>query len=274
MQENSALGRALAMVRDLRNRCPWDRVQTRETLRPYLVEEVLELDAALRDADPPRIRDELSDFLLHLAWQFVIAEERGECTPEEIATELEQKMKRRHPHLYNLGPAEPWETLKRREGRVGIFEGLPATLPSLQLAYRLQQRAGSVGFDWPDTVGPVEKVREELVEVEAELQKFSTKPLLASSEPNAPVSVPDPLVEEIGDLLFAVVNLARKAHVQPSLALDRANLKFQQRFREVERLALEKGLEVESAGLEKLDELWEAAKKRQDGKTAGRQDGN
>src|SRR4029450_6885348 len=104
MQENSALGRALAMVRDLRSRCPWDRMQTRETLRPYLVEEVLELDAALRDEDPVRIRDELGDFLLHLAWQFVIAEERAEFTPEEIAEALERKMKRRHPHLFDLGP--------------------------------------------------------------------------------------------------------------------------------------------------------------------------
>jgi MazG family protein len=272
MQENSALGRALAVVRDLRNRCPWDRVQTRESLRPYLVEEVLELDAALRDDDQPRIRDELGDFLLHLAWQFVIAEERGEFTPEEVAADLEQKMWRRHPHLYDLGPPEPWETLKRREGRTGIFDGLPATLPSLQLAYRLQQRAGSVGFDWPDTSGPAAKVREELVEVELEIEKFSTKARDVSPEPNTPVEPPDDLVDEIGDLLFAVINLSRKANVQPSLALDRANRKFQQRFREVERMALEKGLEVGSAGLEKLDELWETAKRG--GKAAGRPDGS
>jgi MazG family protein len=262
MQENSALGRALAVVRDLRNRCPWDRVQTRETLRPYLVEEVLELDAALRDEDQPRIRDELGDFLLHLAWQFVIAEERGEFTPEEIAADLERKMRRRHPHLYDLGPAEPWETLKRRERRVGVFDGLPATLPSLQLAYRLQQRAASVGFDWPDTTGPAEKVREELVEVEQEIEKFSTNAPISSPDPNTPIEPPEAMVDEIGDLLFAVVNLARKANVQPSLALDRANLKFQQRFREVERMALEKGLEVETAGLEKLDELWDEVKSR------------
>jgi len=272
MQENSALGRALAVVRDLRNRCPWDRVQTRESLRPYLVEEVLELDAALRDEDQPRIRDELGDFLLHLAWQFVIAEERGEFTPEEVAADLERKMRRRHPHLYDLGPPEAWETLKRREGRTGLFDGLPPTLPSLQLAYRLQQRAASVGFDWPNTAGPAVKVREELAEVEQEIEKFSTKAPDVSTDPNTPVMAPDDLVDEIGDLLFAVVNLARKAHVQPTLALDRANLKFQQRFREVERLALEKGLEVESAGLEKLDELWDEAKRV--GRTASRQNGS
>lgn len=261
MQENSALGRALELVRDLRNRCPWDRAQTRESLRPYLVEEVLELDAALREEDRDKIRDEMGDFLLHLAWQFVIAEERGEFTPNEIADRLERKMRRRHPHLYDLGPPEPWETLKRKERREGVLEGLPGTFPSLQMAYRLQQRAASVGFDWPDTDGPASKVHEELEEVESELAKLPPREPAATADPNTPAQVPDQLIDEIGDLLFAVVNLARKANVQPGLALDRANRKFRQRFSEVERLALEKGLEVGTAGLEKLDELWEEVKR-------------
>jgi MazG family protein len=246
MQENSALGRALAVVRDLRNRCPWDRVQTRESLRPYLVEEVLELDAALRDNDLAKIREEMGDFLLHLAWQFVIAGENGEFTPDDAAQDLERKMRRRHPHLYDVGPPEPWEQLKRKEGRSGVFDGLPPTLPSLDMAFRLQQRAASVGFDWPDTSGPAEKVREELGEVENEL--------------NAAEAPAEELMNEIGDLLFAVVNLARKAHVHPALALDRANAKFQSRFAAMERLALEKGLEVDRLGLEKLDELWNTVK--------------
>ena len=246
MQENSALGRALAVVRDLRNRCPWDRAQTRETLRPYLVEEVLELDAALREDDRAKIREEMGDFLLHLAWQFVLAEEKGEFTPEDAAMDLERKMRRRHPHLFDEGPQEPWEQLKRKERSQKIFEGLPSTLPALAMAYRLQQRAASVGFDWPDTTGPAEKVREELEEVEAELTTSSDK-----------------LTDEIGDLLFAVVNLARKAQVDPGLALDRANLKFSRRFAEVERLANEKGLEVDRVGLEKLDQLWDDAKQRE-----------
>lgn len=259
MQENSALGRAIAMVEDLRQRCPWDRAQTRETLRPYLVEEVLELDAALRDEDMPKIRDEMGDFLLHLAWQMVIAGERQEFTPEDIAGDLERKMRRRHPHLFDLGPAEPWETLKRREGRTGTLHGIPAALPSLHRAHRLQQRAASIGFDWPDTEGPAAKVREELAEVEHELRN---QPPRTHEAPGHQPDLPsDRLVEEIGDLLFAVVNLARKAGVHPSLALDRANLKFQQRFTAMERAALEKGLELDSLGLEKLDELWEAAKR-------------
>jgi MazG family protein len=262
MQDNSALGRAIAVVSDLRTRCPWDRAQTRETLRPYLVEEVLELDQALAEDDLDRIRDETGDFLLHLAWQFVIAAERGEFTPAEIATELEAKMRRRHPHLYDLGPAEPWQRLKRREGRRHLLDGLPPTLPALLMAYRLQERAAGVGFDWPDTAGPIAKVREELAEVEAELARPGTLRKV-SDEPGAPTMPADALVDEIGDLLFAVVNLARKAHVQPGVALDRANRKFRNRFAEVERLAEERGIELAGAGLEVLDGIWDEVKLRE-----------
>src|SRR6266446_2367552 len=111
--EDVALARALALVRDLRARCPWDRAQTRETLRPYLVEEALELDHALGEGDVARIRGEVSDLLLHLAFQLVIAEERREFTADQVANELEAKMRRRHPHLFDLGKAEPWEEIKR-----------------------------------------------------------------------------------------------------------------------------------------------------------------
>jgi len=141
MQDRPPLERVLDLVKDLRVRCAWDRAQTRETLRPYLVEEVLELDHALREEDPDAIREELGDFLLHLAWQFVIAEERGEATPDDIADRVVRKMERRHPHLFNLGPREPWEQLKRKEGRKGLLEGLPPTLPDLLMAYRLQERS-------------------------------------------------------------------------------------------------------------------------------------
>jgi uncharacterized protein YabN with tetrapyrrole methylase and pyrophosphatase domain len=262
MQDNSALGRAVAMVRDLRARCPWDRAQTRETLRPYLVEEVLELDHALGAADPGPIRDEVSDLLLHLAFQVVIAEERSEFTADEVAADLEAKMRRRHPHLFDLGAAEPWERIKRRERRGRTLAGLLPTLPSLLLAYRLQERAASVGFDWPDVRGPADKVREELGEVEAELAARPGGPDRdAGADPNTPGPAPsDRLADEIGDLLFAVVNLARKAGVQPGTALDRANRKFRLRFEAVERLADQRGIDVGTAGLEVLDGLWEEVK--------------
>ena len=243
------------MVRDLRVRCAWDREQTRETLRPYLVEEVLELDHALGEGDPALIRDELGDFLLHLAWQLVLAEEHGEFTPEDVAETMERKMKRRHPHLFDLGPPEPWERLKRREREGGVLGRLPATLPDLLRAYRLQERAASIGFDWPDAQGPAAKVREELAEVEAEL----------STSDDAEARQ-DALTDEIGDLLFAVVNLARKAGVQPGPALDRANRKFRERFEGVEALAERRGIDLHAAGLEAMDRMWEEAKAVRSGK--------
>jgi ATP diphosphatase len=261
MQDNSALGRAMSMVRDLRTRCSWDRVQTRETLRPYLVEEALELAQALSEGHVSQIRGELSDLLLHLAFQLVLAEERQEFTADEVAAELESKMRRRHPHLFDLGTAQPWESIKLRERNGHVLAGLVPTLPELLMAYRLQQRAASVGFDWPDTSGPLEKIREELAEVEHELGTHSASSTTDDSDPNASGDAPeDALIEEIGDLLFAVVNLSRKAGVQPELALDRANRKFRRRFETIERMANERGLDVATAGLGALDALWSEAK--------------
>lgn len=262
MQENSALGRAMAMVRDLRQRCPWDRAQTRETLRPYLVEEVLEVDHALAEGDPLALRDEMGDFLLHLAWQLVLAEELGEFTADEVADALVTKMRRRHPHLFDLGPAEPWEHLKRRERRHGTLEGLPPTLPALLRAFRLQERAASVGFDWDDVHGPLAKVREELGEVTAHLPGPAPTPTTPADyrEHRPPTVAPEALVSEIGDLLFAVVNLARKAGVAPDVALDRANRKFTTRFGAVEELAAARGMDLHTAGLDRLDALWDEVK--------------
>jgi MazG family protein len=214
-------------------------------LRPYLVEEVLELDDALGSGDPDAIRGEVSDLLLHLAFQLVIAEERREFTADEVADQLERKMRRRHPHLFDLGQAEPWERIKRRERKGRTLAGIVSTLPPLLKAYRLQERAASVGFDWPDVKGPLEKIREELDEVERELE------------------VPgESLQDEIGDLLFAVVNLARKAGVQPGPALDRANRKFRERFEAMEALCTEREIDLDTAGLEALDRLWEEVKAR------------
>ena len=251
----SPLHRAMDMVADLRVRCPWDRVQTRTTLRPYLVEEVHELDHALGEGDPAAIREEVSDLLLHLAWQLVLAQELGEFTADQVADDLEQKMRRRHPHLFDLGPREGWEKLKQRESGSGVLEGLPP-LPVLLMAYRLQERAASVGFDWPDATGPLEKVREELEEIGTESKRLG---------PPASAGPPDPrLEEEVGDLLFSVVNLARKLGVAPDNALQRANRKFVERFGLVERLAAERGIDVHTAGLPLLDQLWEAAKRIDD----------
>jgi ATP diphosphatase len=252
MQDDSPLERAIAMVADLRQRCAWDRVQTRETLRPYLIEEAHELDAALASGDAAAIRDEVGDLMLHLAWQLVLGLEAGEFTPALIADDLVAKMQRRHPHLFDLGPPQEWAALKARERTAarGTLDGLPATLPDLLMAYRLQERAAGVGFDWPDAAGPAAKVREELAEVEAELGRDDAAGRAA-------------LTDEIGDLLFAVVNLARKAGVQAGPALDRANRKFRSRFESVESLANARGIAMAAAGLDQLDLLWEEVKEEE-----------
>jgi len=252
MQGASALGRALSLVRDLRTRCPWDGAQTPQTLRPYLVEEALELDHAIQSDDPEALRDELGDVLLHLAFQIVIAEERSQFNAEVVTRSLEEKMWRRHPHLYAGAQGSDhagWELVKRREpragGKRGTLAGLPTTLPPLVAAYRLQERAAGVGFDWPDAAGPMAKVKEEIAEVEREVGAARR----------------DKVEEEIGDLLFAVVNLARKLSVEPRQALERANAKFTRRFEQMEALAAERGLEMGRASLEELDKLWDEVKK-------------
>lgn len=254
MQGDSALGRALALVRDLRLRCPWDRAQTPQTLRPYLVEEALELDQAIQTDDPDAMRDELGDLLLHLAFQIVIGEERSQFNAEVVTHTLEEKMWRRHPKLFgqsrvSTGDHQGWELVKRREpragGKRGTLAGLPPTLPPLLMAYRLQERAAGIGFDWPDASGPLAKVREEIGELERETGKGKR----------------EPIEEEIGDLLFAVVNLSRKLGVEPNQALERANAKFESRFEKMEKLAEKRGLEMGRASLEELDKLWDEVKR-------------
>jgi MazG family protein len=263
-QGDSSLGRALALVRDLRARCPWDGAQTPETLRPYLVEEVLELDQAIKHGDPDELRDELGDVLLHLCFQIVIGEERRAFDAESVTRTLEEKMRRRHPHLFATSPPDPlsasrgggtdtdhqsWERVKKREKKEGrgTLSGLPRTLPPLLMAFRLQERAAGVGFDWPDANGPMEKVKEEMAELERERR-------------DAGSGMRDALENEVGDLLFAVVNVARKLSIDPRAALEKANDKFTRRFEQVERLAEARGLEIGRASLKELDALWETAK--------------
>src|SRR6266480_449088 len=253
MQGDSALGRALGLVRELRQRCPWDRAQTPQTLRPYLVEEALELDHASQTDDPEAMLDELGELLLHLAFQIVIGEERSQFNAEVVTHTLEEKVWRRHPNLFGdrrsgRGDHQGWELAKRREpragGKRGTLAGLPPTLPPLLMAYRLQERAAGIGFDWPDATGPLDKVKEEIGEVERETGSGRRETIEA----------------EIGDLLFAVVNLSRKLAVDPRAALERANLKFMDRFEKVEKLAEERGLEMGRASLEELDKLWDEVK--------------
>ena len=252
MQEKPGLEETVELMKDLRRRCEWDAAQTHESLRPYLLEEAYEVDDAIRSGNDALLREELGDLLLQVLFHSVVAEERGAFDFSDVAEGFLRKMKSRHPHLYDGGERQSWEEMKARK-RDSIVDGLPADLPSLHRAFRLQDRAAGVGFDWPDATGAAEKVEEELAEVREELAR--------GAEPS-PHGVPDErLEEELGDLLFAVVNLSRKLGVHPSLALDKANVKFATRFQGIERLARERGIDVRTAGLEVLDGLWDEIKK-------------
>lgn len=258
MQDKATLEDALAIMRDLRARDAWDKAQTHESLRPYLNEEMHELDDALRERDDAAMVGELGDVLLQVLFHAVIAEERGAFGPEHVAGSLVGKMRRRHPWLYGTDTERtPWEQMKAKSRR-SLAEGLPSGLPSLHRAHRLQERAAGVGFDWPDVEGPMQKVAEELAEVREQVTRdgavFDTHGVPSGDPRHAK------LEEELGDLLFAVVNLCRKAGTHPALALDRANDKFQRRFEAIERLAQERGIDVRSAGLEALDVLWDEVK--------------
>jgi MazG family protein len=259
MREKFSLDDTLALMRDLRRRCEWDAAQSHESLRPYLIEEANELDDAIRLDDDKSMREELGDVLLQVLFHSVIAEERGAFTFSDVAAGLITKMHGRHPHLYGDSAKEPWEKMKSKN-RKSISDGLPAGLPSLHRAHRLQDRAAGVGFDWPDVAGPAAKVEEEMLEVTAELEK-SAPP--ASGAPPVLDDRHYALEAELGDLLFAVVNLCRKAGVHASIALDKANAKFERRFKRIEALALERGIDVPRAGLEKLDLLWDEAKREE-----------
>ena len=260
MQDKSTLEDTVALMRDLRARCEWDATQTHDSLRPYLIEEAHELDEAIREQNDRQMQEELGDVLLQVLFHSVVAEQRGAFDIGDVATGLITKMKRRHPHLYEGGDRQPWEQMKARK-RASIEEGLPPNLPSLHRAHRLQDRAAGVGFDWPDVHGPAAKVDEELGEVRDQLRDHP----IERTPPGAPVHDERhaALESELGDLLFAVVNLCRKVGVHAGLALDRANAKFARRFQDIERLAAERGIKVSEAGLEKLDALWDEVKARE-----------
>lgn len=274
------LGRSLALVRYLRRHCEWDAAQTAETLRPYLLEEAHEVSDAIIAGDDSRLASELGDLLLNVVFQIVVAEERGAFGAEDVVRGLEAKMRDRHPHVYGDAEEAPdWEARKAEEraarrsrgtregeeaaseeaeaGEVDSFAGLPAGLEPLGRALRVQQRAAAEGFDWPDAAGPLAKVKEEMGELEGALEPVEERSGPASGTSRAGV--------ELGDLLFAAVNLARHLGLHPSTALAGASRKFERRYAALLRLAAERGLETRSATLAELDALWDEAKSGADG---------
>lgn len=271
LPEDAVLGRALALVRFLRERCPWDARQDPRSLRPYLLEEAHEVADAINSADDASLQGELGDLLLNLAFQIVLGEERQAFDAPSVVERMEAKMEARHPHIYGDAEEPPdWEALKalERPGRAATsgdpFLGIPAALEPLSRALRVQDRMAALGFDWEDVSGPLAKVREETEEVAARLEEAADTTVedAADEDPEeAADAAREGLAEELGDLLFAVVNLARLARVHPSDALLRAIAKFEDRSRAIRRKAAERGLEWEGATLEELDALWDETKR-------------
>jgi MazG family protein len=244
----------LTMMARLRGEggCPWDREQTRETLRPFLVEETYEVLDALDAGDPTHIREELGDLLFQVVFHAEIAQERGEFSMADLLEALITKMTRRHPHVFGDRPVSSaaealaqWEAIKGAEKHgTSALAGVPRALPALHRAQRVQHKAARIGFDWSSAAGALEKVREELGEV-AEALRQGDGPALR---------------DELGDLLFSVVNVARLASVDPEGALQAAVDRFSRRFASMEEAARDEGRELAGLSLAELEDLWARAK--------------
>ena len=255
----------MTRLRNPETGCPWDRVQTLETLKPCVLEETYELLSAM---DHPEEKgnhvEELGDVLLQVMFQCVMAEEKGTFTFDDVANAISDKLVRRHPHVFgDVVANDPgtvlknWEQIKqqehRRELRHSALDGVPATLPALLKAQRTQEKAARVGFDWKDAAGPLAKIREELGELEEAVAAAADTSL-------------DPRVkDELGDLIFAVTNLARHLKADAESALANATGKFAARFRAVEAGAKEQGKNLKDMTLAEMDALWDAAKKAETG---------
>lgn len=254
-EELDAFAKLVAVVRRLRapGGCPWDRQQTHLSLRPYVVEEAYEVVEAIEEGEAGHLREELGDLLLQVLLHAVIAEEEGAFTLGDVLMGLREKLVRRHPHVFGGKAAEPgedhslrWERIKERERgqAASALEGVWSGLPALVEAEESQRKAARVGFDWPGPAGALAKVAEEL----AELEEASRTGEAASIE------------EELGDLLFAVVNAARLLGVSAELALKGATRKFGARFRALEEALRARGLRPEEMSLAELDVVWEKVK--------------
>lgn len=252
-----ALGRVIDTLDVLRVKCPWDRKQTNESLRPNTIEEVYELCDALINNDSANIKKELGDVLLHILFYSKIGEESGQFDICDVADALNSKLIFRHPHVFgevsvdNAHQVEQnWEQIKLKErgGNRTVLAGVPTALPAMVKAFRIQEKAANVGFDWAEKEQVWDKVKEELTEFAQEAQGAS------ASE----------MEKEMGDVLFSVINLARKYGINPENALERTNKKFINRFNYIETKAAEANRKLNDMTLEEMDCLWNEAKKQKD----------
>ena len=243
----------IAIVHRVRKECPWDREQTHKSLRHSFIEETYEAVEAIDNEHWQELRNELGDVLLHVALQSAIGEEEREFTLEEVIHHVNEKLVRRHPHVFgepkSVDSAEQkrnWERIKLSEGRTSVVDGVPKEMPALLRALRLQEKASKVGFDWTNADDVWKKVTEEMGELREAAQKES----------------PGKVSEEFGDLLFSLVNYARFLHLNPEHALRETSEKFLNRFQFIEGRLRDEGKDIYNTSLEEMDGLWNEAKKR------------
>jgi MazG family protein len=260
MALDQALLELQELTRRLRRDCPWDREQTARSIVPHTVEEAYEVADAAVAAAPEKLLDELGDLLFQVYFLSLLLEEQGLGDLETVARGIHEKLVRRHPHVFGEADVRSaaavrgrWERLKvEQEGREGVFHHVPASLPALLQARKLQRRAAAVGYDWPDIEGPLEKLQEELGELTAAVERAGSP---------RPEQEPDPdAFHELGDLLFTVVNVARRLNVDPELALRATNRRFVERVELAERLAADAGESWRALDLAAQDAWYERAK--------------
>ncbi|MFW6019429.1 MAG: nucleoside triphosphate pyrophosphohydrolase [Bacteroidales bacterium] len=255
-QELKSFKRLLDIMDDLRDHCPWDRKQTLESLRYLTIEETYELSDAILENDLAEIKKELGDLMLHIVFYAKIGEEKNAFNITDVLNGISEKLILRHPHIYSdvkvddaKAVSDNWEKIKLKEGKRSVLEGVPKSLPALVKAYRMQEKAGGVGFDWDDDKQVYEKVKEELDEFETEVKNQSDQ---AAKE------------KEFGDILFALINYARKMDINPEDALERTNKKFIHRFQYLEKTTQEKGKSLKDMTVEEMDVFWDEAKSLED----------
>ena len=249
-----AFNRLLDIMDELRKKCPWDRVQTNESLRANTIEETYELSEALLNNNQNEIKKELGDLLLHIVFYAKIGEEKNSFDIGDVCNAISEKLVFRHPHVFgdiNIESAseveQSWEQIKMKEkdGNKTILDGVPASLPSLVKAYRIQDKARNSGFDWNERRDVWDKVNEEMAEVKVEIDKLDQ----------------DRMEAEFGDLLFTIVNAARLYNVNPDNALERTNRKFIKRFNYLEKETKQNGLNLKDMTLAEMEVIWQEAKK-------------
>lgn len=253
-EQMEAFGRFLDVLDELREKCPWDKKQTNESLRPNTIEEVYELCDALMKNDKKETCKELGDVLLHIAFYAKIASETGDFDMKDVCDKLCDKLIYRHPHIFGDAVAnnveqvlENWEQLKLKEkdGNTSVLSGVPTSLPTLIKAYRIQDKARNVGFDWEEKEQVWDKVKEEFGELQAEISSMDK----------------DKAEAEFGDLFFSIINAARLYGINPDNALERTNQKFTRRFNYLEENTIKQGRNLKDMSLEEMDKYWNEAKK-------------